>query len=142
MEVCSAAWYELHHRKAPPPYYENNYWNFIHYKIVTIVLPFHIIVFVLCFARIILSVVDCSRVKIGFLNCLLIDYLLLRIHYRIYYALYLLENDSTVTCHGLKNAIGAPSGQQSLIKYRFVHYVSVRGRSCFLRWLISFQHLY
>jgi len=41
-----------------------------------------------------------------------------RMHYRLYYALYLYENDSSLTASDLGCAFQSGSGQQSIRKYR------------------------
>jgi len=42
-------------------------------------------------------------------------------HYRMYYALYLFENESVSTCGELAGVLHGQSGQQSIMKYRFVN---------------------
>ena len=42
-----------------------------------------------------------------------------RMHYRLYYALYLYENDSSLTASDLGCAFQSTSGQQSIRKYRY-----------------------
>jgi len=42
-----------------------------------------------------------------------------RMHYRLYYALYLYENDSSLTASDLGSAFQSSCGQQSIRKYRY-----------------------
>jgi len=55
-------------------------------------------------------------------------------HYRLYYALYLYENDSSLTASDLGSAFESGSGQQSIRKYRYLsnllHFVVLNFDIC------------